>query len=501
MTFAPSSPASPEPRCLPEAFVQMLLSRPQGRALVEALSMSEPEVSVRIAAHRGLGMPQLVDTAPWNARLAYLSGRPRFTFDPSLHQGLYYVQDASSAALPTVLRHALIQADINPDGKLRVLDACAAPGGKTTAVADALGSESTGVVATEYDRTRAGVLVENLQRWGDPRIIATCADAASFGVLHDAFDVICADVPCSGEGMMRKDRDAVAQWSPALVRDCAALQRRILLGLWDALRPGGVLIYSTCTFNTAEDEDNVRYVIDELGATPLSTGLENMPGVSPGCFDEGLMPFPCTHFYPGIARGEGLFVAALRKDGDSVPMVQDDDMRRPKSFKRKSAAKTQPIPEAVRRMVRGDMSWSTDAAGIITAAPPAVAAMAARLADAGLRVILEGVEVGTIKGRDVIPAHALAMSQVVDCDAFVKAPIDWREAVSYLQRNAPILPEDTPRGIVLLTYQGRPLGFAKNLGNRANTLLPANRRIISPHVPDAPENVLAAVGVMPAGDE
>ena len=461
MTFAPSSPASPEPRCLPEAFVQMLLSRPQGRALVEALSMSEPEVSVRIAAHRGLGMPQLVDTAPWNARLAYLSGRPRFTFDPSLHQGLYYVQDASSAALPTVLRHALIQADINPDGKLRVLDACAAPGGKTTAVADALGSESTVVVANEYDRTRAGVLMENLQRWGDPRIIATCADAASFG----------------------------------------ALQRRILLGLWDALRPGGVLIYSTCTFNTAEDEDNVRYVIDELGATPLSTGLENMPGVSPGCFDEGLMPFPCTHFYPGIARGEGLFVAALRKDGDSVPTVQDDDMRRPKSFKRKNAAKTQPVPEAVRRMVRGDMSWSTDAAGIITAAPPAVAAMAARLADAGLRVILEGVEVGTIKGRDVIPAHALAMSQAVDYDAFVKAPIDWREAVSYLQRNAPILPEDTPRGIVLLTYQGRPLGFAKNLGNRANTLLPANRRIISPHVPDAPENVLAAVGVMPAGDE
>lgn len=423
--------------------------------------MSEPEVSVRIAAHRGLGMPQLVDTAPWNARLAYLSGRPRFTFDPSLHQGLYYVQDASSAALPTVLRHALIQADINPDGKLRVLDACAAPGGKTTAVADALGSESTVVVANEYDRTRAGVLMENLQRWGDPRIIATCADAASFGALHDAFDVICADVPCSGEGMMRKDRDAVAQWSPALVRDCAALQRRILLGLWDALRPGGVLIYSTCTFNTAEDEDNVRYVIDELGATPLSTGLENMPGVSPGCFDEGLMPFPCTHFYPGIARGEGLFVAALRKDGDSVPTVQDDDMRRPKSFKRKNAAKTQPVPEAVRRMVRGDMSWSTDAAGIITAAPPAVAAMAARLADAGLRVILEGVEVGTIKGRDVIPAHALAMSQVIDCDAFAKAPIDWREAVSYLQRNAPILPEDTPRGIVLLTYQGRPLGFAK----------------------------------------
>lgn len=479
----------------------MLLSRPHGRVLVEALTTSEPEVSVRIAAHRGLGMPRCADTAPWNARLAYLSGRPRFTFDPALHQGLYYVQDASSAALPTVLRHALTQAGIDPDGELRVLDACAAPGGKTTAVADALGGEGTVVVANEYDRTRAGVLVENLQRWGDPRVIATCADAASFGALRGAFDVICADVPCSGEGMMRKDPDAVAQWSPSLVRDCAALQRRILLGLWDALRPGGVLVYSTCTFNTAEDEDNIRYIIEELGATPLSTGLENMPGVSPGYFDGGQKSFPCAHFYPGIARGEGLFIAALRKDGDGAPAAQGSNTRRSKASGRKPSGKTQPVPEAVRRMVRGDMVWNTDVAGTITATPPAVAAMVARLADAGLRVILGGVEVGTIKGRDVIPAHALAMSQVVDTDAFAKVSVDWRDAVSYLQRNAPILPEDTPRGIVLLTYQDRPLGFAKNLGNRANTLLPANRRIISPHVPDAPEQVLAAVGVKPDGDE
>lgn len=394
-----------------------------------------------------------------------------------------------------VLRHALMQANIDPDGELRVLDACAAPGGKTTAVADALSNEGTVVVANEYDRTRAGVLVENLQRWGDPRIIATCADAASFGVLHGAFDVICADVPCSGEGMMRKDPDAVAQWSPALVRDCAALQRRILRGLWDALRPGGVLVYSTCTFNTAEDEDNVRYIIDELGATPLSTGLENMPGVSPGYFDGGQKPFPCAHFYPGIARGEGLFVAALRKDGAGASAAQVDDALRPKASKRKSSGKAQPVPEAVRRVVRGDMVWNTDAAGTITATPPAVAAMSARLADAGMRVILSGVEVGTIKGRDVIPAHALAVSQAIDTDTFVKVPMDWREAVSYLQRNAPILPEDAPRGIVLLTYQDRPLGFAKNLGNRANTLLPANRRILSPHLPEAPEQVLASVGV------
>ncbi len=477
----------------------MLLQRPQGRTLVEALSTSEPEVSVRLAAHRGLGMPRNVDTAPWNERLAYLSGRPRFTFDPALHQGLYYVQDASSAALPTMLRHALTQAGIDPDGELRVLDACAAPGGKTTAVADALSGTGTVLVANEFDRTRAGVLVENLQRWGDPRVIATCADAASFGVLHEAFDVICADVPCSGEGMMRKDADAVAQWSPALVRDCAALQRRILRGLWDALRPGGVLVYSTCTFNTAEDEDNVRYVIDELGATPLSIGAENMPGVSPGYFEEGRTPFPCAHFYPGVARGEGLFVAALRKDGDNAPAAQVDDMRRSKPSKRKTAAKAQPVPDSMRRMVRGDMVWNTDAAGTITAAPPAVAAMVVRLADAGLRVILGGVEVGTVKGRDIIPAHALAMSQVIDAEVFAEVALDWREAVSYLQRNAPILPEGTPRGIVLLTYQGRPLGFAKNLGNRANTLLPANRRIISPHIPDAPERVLAAVGVTPDG--
>ena len=468
----------------------MLLQRPQGAALAEALAASTPEVSVRLAARRGIAVPAHADTAPWNPRLLYLAGRPRFTFDPALHQGLYYVQDASSAALPTVLRHALAQAGIDPDGELRVLDACAAPGGKTTAIADALGCATTVVVANEYDRTRAGALVENLQRWGDPRVMATYADAAAFGSLREAFDAVCADVPCSGEGMMRKDEDAVAQWSPSLVRDCAATQRRIIRGLWDALRPGGVLVYSTCTFNTSEDEDNVRYIIEELGATPLATGLEDMPGVCPGYFADGREPFPCAHFYPGIVRGEGLFVAALRKDGEGRHTPPPGTPKREKAAKRMTPAKAQPVPEDVRRWVRGDMVWDTDARGAITATPPTVAAIARLVSGAGIRIILSGIEVGMAKGRDTIPAHALATSQAVDPGAFACVPLDWQQAISYLQRNAPALPSDAPRGIVLLTYNGHPLGFAKNLGNRANTLLPANRRIISPHIPDTPVTIV-----------
>lgn len=486
MTSVPSSPANPEAaRQLPEGFVSMLRCRPNGAIILDALTASEPEVSIRLAAHRHLAMPADADSALWNPRLIYLPGgdrRPRFTFDPSLHQGLYYVQDASSAALPTVLQHALAQAGMSSGDTLRVLDACAAPGGKTTAIADAIDAPDTVIVANEYDRTRAASLVENLQRWGDPRIIATNSDAADFDSLHDYFDVICADVPCSGEGMMRKDADAVAQWSPALIRDCADTQRRIISSLWDALRPGGVMIYSTCTFNTAEDEDNVRYLIDELGATPLQTGLDGIQGIQPGHFEPGATPFPCAHFYPGMIRGEGLFVAAVHKP-------EADSRRQPKASKKKNA-KAPVIPAAVKQWVTREMTWNADTDGNIIATPPTAAAVCADLAAARIRLSLTGIEIGTIKGRDIIPAHALATSQAIDTAAFTCVDLDWQAAVSYLQRQAPVLPDGTPRGIVLLTYRHRPLGFAKNLGNRANSLLPPHRRIISPHLPDTPVIIL-----------
>ena len=175
---------------------------------------------------------------------------------------------------------------------LRVLDLCAAPGGKTTQLLSHLDDTSL-LVANEVMASRATVLAENVARWGRSNVAVTASDPSVFASLSGFFHVAVVDAPCSGEGMFRKDERAVAEWSPAAVRLCAARQRRILADVWPALAPGGLLIYSTCTFNRMENEDNVAWICAEKGASCLEM----------------------RHFYPGEDRGEGFFAALLQKEG------------------------------------------------------------------------------------------------------------------------------------------------------------------------------------------
>jgi 16S rRNA C967 or C1407 C5-methylase (RsmB/RsmF family) len=268
--------------------------------IVAALS-AEPEVSVRVnpfklslkALREHFG-PLAGDPVPWAADEAfYLTERPSFTLDPLFHAGAYYVQEASSmyvGALFERVKAALADGAGGASG-LRVLDLCAAPGGKTTQLLSHLDSASL-LVANEIVPARATVLAENVVRWGCSNVAVTSSDPAAFGALRGFFDVAVVDAPCSGEGMFRKDERAVAEWSRDNVRLCAARQRRILADAWPALTPGGYLIYSTCTFNRFEDEENVDWIARELGAE---------------CLDQ-------RHFYPGEDRGEGFFAALLRKE-------------------------------------------------------------------------------------------------------------------------------------------------------------------------------------------
>ncbi len=193
---------------------------------------------------------------------------------------------------------ALIES-LELQGPVTYLDACAAPGGKTTAALDAL-PEGSFVVANEADSSRASALDENLTRWGAPNVAITVGPAQKLSKLPaNCFDIIAADVPCSGEGMMRKDAHAREQWTPGLVEQCARLQADILDALWPLLRPGGLLIYSTCTFAHEEDEAQVQRMVQEYGAEQLA--LPEWPGVVNG------------HFYPHLIEGEGLYMALLRK--------------------------------------------------------------------------------------------------------------------------------------------------------------------------------------------
>jgi len=466
-------------------FISFCHSHDATNRLPEIITGTPPTVSVRVNSRKNVTVPDGASQVPWCHQGFYIDRRPAFTFDPALHQGLYYVQDASSM----VLGHVVAQLSQGMTAPV-YLDACAAPGGKTTAAIDALPAGAV-VVANEYDPHRAAALKQNMMRWGYPATIVRCGDTSVFATLPATFDIIAADVPCSGEGMMRKDPAAVAQWSPALVRQCAALQRSIVANLWPALRPGGVLIYSTCTFNAAENEDNISHFISHLGAESIDLHLNSFPGVTqaltPGCQHH------CYHFIPGLIRGEGLFIAALRKPDDNTEPAR----RKPnKTDKRTHTAPAQLTPlskkiyDTVIRWLNGEHTLYTAPAGQIIAYPAGQNQIMSTLTTALGGILSAGIDMATIKGRDIIPTHALALSIAVNAEAFPACHVDYHDAITYLQRNTLNLPATTPRGPVLLTYNHHPLGFMKNLGNRANTLLPQSHRILTPTIPTDPPSII-----------
>lgn len=237
---------------LPDKFIEELksLNLPYYTVdkLIDALTAGNPSVSVRSNCAKEFLPDDAVRKVQWCERGRYLDSRPIFTLMPQLHQGRFYVQDASSMFITEAIRHIV---NLTGNVALTVMDACAAPGGKTTAIIDALPHGSL-VVANEYDRRRAAILKENLIKWGNSNVLISTGDTNQYARVRDTFDIIAVDAPCSGEGMMRKEEMAVEQWSPGLVDECSRLQREIVSNLWNAIKPGGFLIYSTCTFNSGE---------------------------------------------------------------------------------------------------------------------------------------------------------------------------------------------------------------------------------------------------------
>ena len=458
---------------LPQQFVESLkaLGSPLFDNLADTLANSAPSVAVRDNRAKRYRYPASEtdgDVAWLSDRGHYLAERPRFAMDPAWHQGLYYVQDASSMFLARVI--ATLTA--GSDTPLRYLDACAAPGGKTTAAIDAL-PEGSLVVANEYVPSRAAILKENIIKWGYPSVIVTRGDTRLLAkALRETMDIVAADVPCSGEGMMRKDPEAVAQWSDGLVEECVARQEEIVDNLWLTLRPGGYFIYSTCTFNLRENERMVARMIDLYGAESVAIPIEEEWMIAPAV--EGSAA--ACRFIPGRIRGEGLFMAVLRKPDGKADGATTSRGRRDK------AAKERPLP----REAADATGWLTDPAAMtfsidddrVNAFPtrwlPELKALS-RATD----IIYDGVNVATLRGRDLIPTQTLAMSTLLRRGAFPEVDVDKATALDYLRRQAMMLPEGTPRGFVLLTCDGRPLGFVKNLGNRANNLYPQNWRLIS----------------------
>lgn len=465
---------------LPEGFVKKLESYGAQAldGLCETLVSTPPSVSIRINPLKGISVPDGAEQVPWCSNGIYLDSREAFTFDPALHQGLYYAQDASSMIV------AFIADRLSSGQPVHYLDACAAPGGKTTAALSVLPQGSL-TVANEFVPARAAVLAENIAKWGNPDVIVTKGDTARMRHLPDFFDIIAADVPCSGEGMMRKDPAAVAQWSERLIEECAARQREIIDNLWPSLRPGGYLIYSTCTFNTTENEQMLQYIVDNYNAQPVDLQLETMfNGIVSGIGTS----HPCWRMMPHHLRGEGLFVAVVQKTADSVSKIR---IKTPKVIQ---------TDKKIRQIIERTAKWLLNPGDFDISATPDFSviravnhahAKDAAIIGSVLDVVSSGVELAVIKGHDAIPSQALAMTTVLNKEAFACHEIDYPAAIAYLRREAITLPDCAATGYVLLTYCGHPLGFVKNIGNRANNLYPQPWRILSSHVPDIPPEVIS----------
>lgn len=324
----------------------------------------------------------------------YLSERPNFTLDPLFHAGAYYVQEASSMYLDNIIREIYSSAPLGEAGRGLVLDLCAAPGGKSTLLRAAIPDEAM-LYSNEPDHRRANILLENMLKQGHPRVVVTNNYPRDYQKAGILFDLILTDVPCSGEGMFRKDPATIKEWSVQNVMKCQQLQRTIVSDIWPCLKPGGILIYSTCTFNRHEDEENIEWIIDNFGAEIL---------------------MQAKRFIPGVDRGEGLFMAALRKTSGDVISV--------KSRKGKSDEKSLRILNSLNSEV--------------PMFPP----------------------FGEVR-RGSWPCVELSRE----------------DALRYLRREALVLPPDTPRGHVVVTYESLPLGFVKNIGTRANNLYPKEWKI------------------------
>jgi 16S rRNA C967 or C1407 C5-methylase (RsmB/RsmF family)/NOL1/NOP2/fmu family ribosome biogenesis protein len=458
---------------LPRDFVTLtgqLLGDNGIKQLTEAIA-EEAIVSIRLNPNKWPFKNQKLKNedgcVTWCDNGFYLKNRPSFTFDPLMHAGCYYVQEASSMFLAQVIKQYI-------NVPCKMLDLCAAPGGKSTVARSMLTDESL-LVSNEPIHNRAQILAENMMKFGHPYTIVTNNYPKDFKQCHTLFDVILTDVPCSGEGMFRKDKTAISEWSLQNVENCWKRQREIVNDIWRCLKPGGILIYSTCTFNTKENEENIKWICEELGANVLPVSINDNWNVTGSLLDD--FDKPVYRFLPGKTRGEGLFLAVLRKDGDT----QQTETYISKSSKYKIQKQETNIKQCwIKESENFEFSIKNN---IITAFPKTFYNFYSS-AIKELKVVSAGIKIGEIKGNDIIPGESLALSLALNKDMFPNFELTYKQAIAFLHKEAITLPAHTPHGFVLLTFKGMPLGFEKNIGNRANNLYPQEWRIKSGHIPE-----------------
>jgi len=442
-------------KILPDAFISQmenLLGKAEVMAFLESL-YEYPPVSIRLHSKKASAGSILEDRVPWCPWGRYLPERPLFTLDPEYHAGAYYVQEAASMFIWQVMEQMF-----QDNNDVKILDLCAAPGGKSTLIASYLHGRGL-LVSNEVIKNRSQILRQNIIREGWPNMVVTCNDPADFKVLGSHFDAVFVDAPCSGEGMFRKDPNSVSHWSTDAVHQCTMRQKRILSDILPVVKPGGYIIYSTCTYNEEENIRQVSWMIKTHSLKSIPLDISPFSGIIPVYLED------CVgyQFLPHRTRSEGFFIAVLQKNNEeySPPNVKP----------RKS------ILHATKEEMGYFKSWNYDnGLGIyknhlsrLMFFPDKYIADAEKLLNS-LYVVHCGLEIGAFKGKDLVPSHELAyMSDAKKY--FNNWKVNREEALRFLKKE---ISETTNPAIgwQLVTFNGNGLGWVKNLGTRLNNYLP-----------------------------
>ena len=400
------------------------------------------------------------ESVPWCKYGFYLAERPFFTHDPLLHCGAYYVQEPSSMFLWQILEQ-----HIGADTQKAVLDLCAAPGGKSTLLAsyfvDGL------IISNEVIKQRANVLVENITKWGGANVVVTNNDASHFSGLESFFDVVVIDAPCSGSGLFRKDAEAIKEWSIDNVNLCSQRQQRILRDVMDSINNNGILIYSTCSYSKQENEDIVDWILTEFNMDSLQIQLETSWGIVETTSDtqNGFG----YRFYPDKVKGEGFFVAAFKKRAND---------NHPKKYKENVLLKpNKQEMEVVEKNIDTTIPYFYFKHNDSIRVFPVAWQKQLQILANKLYIKKAGIELGVVKGKDLIPSHELAMSNIA-LKNVTHFNLNKTQALQYLSKKEVII-DTNFEGWALFKYQNLALGWVKMLKNRMNNYYPMEWRILN----------------------
>ncbi len=440
---------------LPKDFVsqiQNILNSEETSRFFEALGQEET-TSIRLNPRKKVVSFEDTTPVPWEPNAFYLKDRPVFALDPAWHAGAYYVQESSSMLSGHVIKQVVKN---NP---VIALDTCAAPGGKTTHLADIL-PEGSLVVSNEIIPKRNRILKENIEKWGYTENIITQSPIKNFYFFEEVFDFVLVDAPCSGEGLFRKQPEAIHEWSVENVQKCTVRQEEILTDIHSCIKVGGYLCYSTCTFNVSENEEQVQKLLETGLYELIPISKENLPGVTDG-FIPGTL-----RCWPHLVKGSGFFIALLKKVRHQPKKTTAIKTRiwNWKELKR--------VQESIKKFVQTNENIIFYQSGNFLRAFAKEHKDTLNILSQFIPITHFGINIGQLKKDLLVPAHGLIHSEISSPNVTVFNLADTDEALRYLRKADIARNPAISNGWAVVKWEGHRLGWVKQSSDRVNNYFP-----------------------------